>query len=168
MNINRRNFLKGTAAGAAATAVTGGVLIGGARADADAATTAGPVTEASYPFHGARQSGVLTPGPAQKQAFTCVASFDAMASGKAELADLMQTITTRARFLTAGGTPVSLGVSQPPSDSDVLGPVIPADGLTATLSVGSTLFDDRYGLAAVRPGKLTPMTAFPNDSLEPA
>ena len=63
MNINRRNFLKGTAAGAAATAVTGGVLIGGARADADAATTAGPVTEASYPFHGARQSGVLTPGP---------------------------------------------------------------------------------------------------------
>ena len=35
MNINRRNFLKGTAAGAAATAVTGGVLIGGAHADAE-------------------------------------------------------------------------------------------------------------------------------------
>jgi len=169
VNINRRNFLKGTAAGAAATAVTGGVLIGGAHADADAATTVGgPVTEASYPFHGARQSGVLTPGPSEKQAFTCVASFDAMASSKAELADLMQTITTRARFLTAGGTPANLGVSQPPSDSDVLGPVIPADGLTATLSVGSTLFDDRYGLAAVKPSKLTPMTAFPNDSLEPA
>ena len=50
----------------------------------------------------------------------------------------------------------------------MLGPVIPADGLTATLSVGSTLFDDRYGLAAVKPSKLTPMTAFPNDSLEPA
>jgi deferrochelatase/peroxidase EfeB len=169
VNINRRNFLKGTAAGAAGTALTGGVLIGGAHADANAATaTAGPATEASYPFHGARQSGVLTPGPAEKQAFTCVASFDSMASSKAELADLMQTLTTRARFLTAGGTPANLGVSQPPSDSDVLGPVIPADGLTATLSVGSTLFDDRYGLAAVKPGKLTPMTAFPNDALEPA
>jgi deferrochelatase/peroxidase EfeB len=145
VNINRRNFLKGTAAGAAGTALAGGVLIGGARADADAATTtSGPATEESYPFHGARQSGVLTPGPAEKQAFTCVASFDAMASSKAELADLMQTITARARFLTAGGTPVNLGVSQPPSDSDVLGPVVPADGLTATLSVGSTLFDDRY------------------------
>ena len=168
MNINRRNFLKGTAAGAAGTALAGGVLIGGAHADADAATTSGPATEASYPFHGAHQSGVLTPGPSGKQAFTCVASFDATASSKAELADLLRTLTARARFLTTGGTPADLGVSQPPSDSDVLGPVIPADGLTATLSVGSTLFDDRYGLAAAKPRKLTPMTAFPNDALEPA
>ena len=169
MNINRRNFLKGTAAGAAGTALTGGVLIGGAHADANAATTtSGPVTEASYPFHGARQSGVLTPGPAEKQAFTCVASFDAMASSKAELADLMQTLTTRARFLTTGGTPANLGVSQPPSDSDVLGPVVPADGLTATLSVGSTLFDDRYGLASRKPAHLVPMPSFPDDNLDQA
>jgi deferrochelatase/peroxidase EfeB len=168
VNINRRNFLKGTAAGAAGTALAGGVLIGGARADADAATNPGPVTEDSYPFHGIHQSGVLTPDPADKQAFTCVASFDAMASNKAELADLMRTITTRARFLATGGTPADLGVSQPPSDSDVLGPAVPSDGLTATLSVSSTLFDDRYGLAALRPRKLTPMTAFPNDSPEEA
>ena len=80
MNINRRNFLKGTAAGAAGTALAGGVLIGGARADADAATVGGPVAEASYPFHGVHQSGVLTPGPSDKQAFTSVASFDATAS----------------------------------------------------------------------------------------
>ena len=168
MNINRRNFLKGTAAGAAGTALAGGVLIGGARADADAATDSGPVAEASYPFHGVHQSGVLTPGPSDKQAFTCVASFDSMASDKAALADLLQTVTARARFLTAGGTPPNLGVGQPPSDSDVLGPVVPADGLTVTMSVGSTLFDDRYGLASSKPLKLTPMVAFPNDSLEPA
>jgi deferrochelatase/peroxidase EfeB len=168
VNINRRNFLKGTAAGAAGTALAGGVLIGGAHADADAATVSGPVTEASYPFHGVHQSGVLTPGPGDKQAFTCVASFNAAASGKAELADLLRTATERARFLTAGGTPPNLGVSQPPSDSDVLGPVIPADGLTVTVSVGSTLFDDRYGLAGNKPLKLTPMEVFPNDSLESA
>ena len=36
MDINRRNFLKGTAAGAAGTALAGGVLIGGAHADANA------------------------------------------------------------------------------------------------------------------------------------
>ena len=168
MNINRRNFLKGTAAGAAGTALAGGVLIGGARADADAAAVSGPVTEASYPFHGAHQSGVLTPGPSDKQAFTCVASFDSMAADKAALADLLQTVTARARFLTAGAIAPNLGVSAPPSDSDVLGPVIPADGLTVTMSVGSTLFDDRYGLAGAKPLKLTPMEAFPNDSLEPA
>ncbi len=55
-----------------------------------------------------------------------------MAADKAALADLLQTVTTRARFLTTGGTPPNLGVSQPPSDSDVLGPVVPADGLTVT------------------------------------
>jgi deferrochelatase/peroxidase EfeB len=80
----------------------------------------------------------------------------------------MQSLTDRARFLTSGGTPPDLGVGQPPSDSDVLGPVVPADGLTVTLSVGSSLFDGRYGLAARKPRKLTPMVTFPNDALDPA
>jgi deferrochelatase/peroxidase EfeB len=175
VDVNRRNFLKGTAAGAAGTALAGGVLAGGAHADADAAVQAGqgqgsgaPAEEASYPFHAAFQSGVLTPGPSGKQASTCVAAFDSMAADKAALADLLQTVTTRARFLTSGGTPPNLGVSQPPADSDVLGPVIPADGLTVTVSVGSTLFDDRYGISAAKPLKLKPMTAFPNDSPDPA
>ena len=170
MDVNRRNFLKGTAAGAAGTALAGGVLIGGAHADADAATAGSStvVEEASYPFHATRQSGVLTPPPSGKQAYTCVASFDSTAADKAALADLLRTVTTRARFLTAGGTPPNLGVSQPPSDSDVLGPVVPADGLTFTVSVGSTLFDSRYGLAGRKPLKLKPLVAFPNDSPDPA
>jgi deferrochelatase/peroxidase EfeB len=170
VEVNRRNFLKGTAAGAAGTALAGGVLIGGAHADANAATqgSGAPAEEASYPFHAAFQSGILTPGPSGKQAFTCVAAFDSMAGDKAALADVLQTVTTRARFLTAGGTPPNLGISQPPSDSDVLGPVVPADGLTVTVSVGSTLFDDRYGIAAAKPLKLAPMIAFPNDSPDPA
>ena len=62
------------------------------------------------------------------------------------LADLMQVLTQRARFLTSGGTPPDLGIGQPPSDSDVLGPSVPADGLTVTTSVGSSLFDERFGL----------------------
>jgi deferrochelatase/peroxidase EfeB len=168
VDLSRRKFLKGTATGAAGTALAGGVLIGGARADADAATQSGPAAAASYPFHGINQSGVLTPGPAGRQAFTCVAAFDSTAADKAALAGLLQTLTVRARFLTAGGIPPNLGVSQPPSDSDVLGPVIPADGLTVTLSAGSSLFDDRYGLAASKPAGLKPMTTFPNDALEDA
>jgi deferrochelatase/peroxidase EfeB len=171
VNNSRRNFLRGAISGAAGTALAGGVLIGGAKADA-AATAAtgadGQVTQPSYPFHGARQAGILTPDPAAKQPFTCVAAFDSAAGDQAGLTDLLRTLTSRARFLTSGGPPPDLGVSQPPSDSDVLGPGVPADGLTVTLSVGSSLFDDRYGLAVRKPLKLTPMRTFPNDSLEPA
>jgi deferrochelatase/peroxidase EfeB len=167
VSLSRRNFLKGTVSGAAGTALAGGVLIGGSRADSDAATTGGPAEAAAYPFHGVRQAGVLTPGPSGKQPFSCVAAFDCMAAGRAGLADLMRELTSRARFLTGGGTPPDLGVGQPPSDSDVLGPVVPADGLTVTLSVGSSLFDGRYGLAPRKPRKLVPMRTFPNDSPEP-
>ncbi len=168
MTVSRRKFLKGTVSGAAGTALAGGLLIGGARADGEAARSSGPDTEAAYPFHGAYQSGVLTPGPRDKQPFVCVAAFDCTAANPPDLTLLMYELTGRAWFLTAGGTPPDLGVGQPPSDSDVLGPTVPSDGLTVTLSVGSSLFDDRYGLASRKPLGLTPMPPFPNDSLEPA
>jgi deferrochelatase/peroxidase EfeB len=169
MSVSRRNFLKGAAAGTAGTALTGGVLIGGARADARPAAKGTTQEEAaSYPFHGAAQAGVLTPGPAAKQPYACFAAFDSIAGNRAGLADLMRILTSRARFLATGGTPPDLGVGQPPSDSDVLGPAVPADGLTVTVSVGSSLFDDRYGLGSRKPGKLTPMRVFPNDLPDPA
>ncbi|QMU70220.1 Dyp-type peroxidase [Streptacidiphilus sp. P02-A3a] len=167
-NASRRNFLRGAAVGAVGTAVTGGVLIGGAHADADAAKSGQSTTVESYPFHGANQSGILTPGPADKQPFSCFVAFDSTATSRAELAELMKTLTARARFLTSGGIPENLGISQPPSDSDVLGPDVPADGLTITVGVGASLFDERYGLTALKPAKLKPMTIFPNDSPEAA
>lgn len=168
MSLSRRNFLKGAAAGTAGTALTGGMLIGGAHADARPASGT-PEAEASYPFYGTNQSGVLTPGPAAKQAYSTFASYDVVeGTSRADLVELMKTLTQRAAFLTAGGVPPDLGVSQPPSDSDVLGPQIPSDGLTATLGLGASFFDDRYGLAAHKPLRLTPMKIFPNDSPDPA
>lgn len=165
MDVNRRSFLRGAAVGAAGTMLTGGLLVAGAAVDANASDAA-LTRPGSYPFHGVHQAGVLTPGPADKQPFTAYAAFDVTASGRQGLADLLRTLTARARFLTTGGTPPNLGVGWPPSDSDVLGPVVPADGLTVTLSVGSTLFDARFGLASRRPRLLAPMRVFPNDALE--
>lgn len=169
MSVSRRNFLEGTAVGTAGTALTGGVLIGGARADASAAAQDRTQAEAaSYPFHGTYQAGVLTPAPSAKQPYACFAAFDSIAASRAGLADLMRVLTGRARFLTAGGTPPGLGVGQPPSDSGILGPTLLADGLTVTVSAGASLFDGRYGLASRKPRRLTPMRVFPNDSPDPA
>jgi deferrochelatase/peroxidase EfeB len=164
----RRSFLRGVAGG-----VAGGVVAGGAAGYALRASQPDPAMAAgtaslegrlpAVPFHGRYQAGIVP--PPQRQ--TAVTSFDVTADSKSELTDLFQTITSRARFLTAGGTPPPVGIDGPPSDSGVLGPTVVPDGLTVTLGVGSTLFDDRYGLSRRLPQRLTPMQPFPNDDLDP-
>ena len=169
----RRSFLRGMVGGVAGGVVAGGVA-GAAGGSAYAAARPGPEAATNeaiaagllppVPFHGQHQAGILP----KAQRATAVVSFDATAESRSELADLFQTITGRARFLTAGGTPPPVGINGPPSDSGVLGPTVVPDGLTVTLGVGSTLFDDRYGLAGQLPPGLTPMRSFPNDDLDPA
>jgi deferrochelatase/peroxidase EfeB len=161
----RRAFIRGAlTAGAAGAALAGG---GVALAAAHDHRTAGDSTMGRAPavdFHGAHQAGITTPTPG------CAAfiSFDVIAQQRSDLVDLLKTLTERARFLTTGGTPADLGVGAPPSDNGILGPVVPADALTVTVGVGSSLFDDRYGLAKVKPRRLTPMRTFPNDNLNQA
>jgi deferrochelatase/peroxidase EfeB len=146
--------------------LAGGSAYGASRPDSEAATNEAMVrgTLPAVPFHGQHQVGILP----QPQRATAVVSFNATAEGRGALVDLFQTVTDRARFLTAGGTPPPVGIDGPPSDSGVLGPTVVPDGLTVTFGVGSTLFDDRYGLASDLPSRLTPMRSFPNDDLEPA
>ncbi|WP_043716678.1 iron uptake transporter deferrochelatase/peroxidase subunit [Kutzneria sp. 744] len=148
--VGRRSFLRGALVGAGAAAVTGLSVT----ADAEPST--------AVAFHGVHQAGIDT--PPQKQAV--FASFDVIAADKAELTALFQTLTDRARMLTAGGALPPLGITAPPADSGVLGPDMPGDDLTVTVGVGASLFDDRYGIKDRKPAKLTPMKAFPNDSLD--
>jgi len=164
----RRSFLRGVAGGVAGGVVAGGAAgyaLHGPQQDpalaADTASLDGRLP--AVPFHGKHQPGILLQQPQ-----TAVVSFDATAGNRAELTDLFQTITSRARFLTAGGTPPPVGIDGPPSDSGILGPTVVPDGLTVTFGVGPTLFDDRYGLASQLPASLTPMRSFPNDNLDPA
>lgn len=165
MDLSRRNLLKGAVAGAVGAAATSGLLVAGARADADSAAAAGHAAPAFVPFHGVHQAGITDPHPPQR--YSTHAAFDLTAANRSDLVALFQTLTDRARFLTGGGLPANLGVGTPPSDSAVLGPEVPPDGLTVTLSVGSSVFDDRYGLAGRKPIRLGPMRTFPNDALEP-
>ncbi len=67
--------------------------------------------------------------------------------------------------MTAGGLPPATDVASAPQDSDTLGPAVPSDGLTVTVGVGASLFDERYGLAARKPALLTRMPVFPDDNL---
>ena len=179
MTLDRRQFLRRT--GALGAAGAGGLIAPGVAAARGTGSahpslqSDGPLqfnpagSDASarlpaVPFHGAHQAGILQlPPPA-----ACFVAFDATAVHRRELSEMLRTLTDRARFLTTGGTPRSLGTGAPPSDSGTLGAEVPADGLTITAGIGAALFDDRYGLAEHRPRHLTPMRSFPNDDLEPA
>jgi deferrochelatase/peroxidase EfeB len=169
----RRSFLRGMASGVAGGVVAGGIAgaaggyaVRGAGTDPAAAENLAELQGRlpAVPFHGAHQAGILPP----PKAATAVISFNATAESRAELTELFQTVTDRARFLTAGGTPPPAGIGGPSPDSGTLGPTVVPDGLTVTFGVGSTLFDDRYGLASRLPAHLTPMQSFPNDNLDPA
>jgi deferrochelatase/peroxidase EfeB len=152
--VGRRGFL------ASAAAVAGTGLVAADRSTSAAAPAPGTT---GVPFHGRHQAGILTPA----QRATAFVSFDVTADGRRELADLLRTITDRARFLTAGGTPDPAGITAPPTDSGTLGPQLPADGLTVTVGAGASLFDHRYGLGDRRPRSLTAMPSFPDDDLDP-
>ncbi|MEU3420716.1 iron uptake transporter deferrochelatase/peroxidase subunit [Streptomyces murinus] len=150
----RRGFLRGAA------------LAGAGLATSAAAPDPGPAAEAPYalaPFHGVHQASTIA-APRR----TCVfAALDVTAESRAELTDLLRTLTERARLLTTGGTPDPVGVTGPPADSGLLGEELPGGQLAVTVGVGASLFDDRFGLTARRPKRLTAMPAFPDDDLKP-
>ena len=153
--VGRRGFLTGAAA------VAGAGLVA---ADHGAASAVPSHESAQVDFHGPHQAGIVTPA----QRATAFVSFDATAESRAELRELLRTLTERARLLTAGGSPDELGITAPPADSGTLGPDVPADRLTVTVGVGASLFDGRYGLAARKPRRLTAMPSFPDDDLNSA
>ena len=181
--LNRRQFLTRSgatvaAAGALGAAGTSGVdaangQTGAQQASGDPLQADGALQYAvaadpaarlpAVPFHGPWQAGIVNPPPPA----ACFVSFNVTAANRSELIDLLQTLTARARFLAEGGVPTDLGPVAPPSDSGTLGPEIPADALTVTVGFGSTLFDDRFGIADRKPKHLTAMTSFPNDALNP-
>ncbi|WP_405864428.1 Dyp-type peroxidase domain-containing protein [Streptomyces sp. NBC_00005] len=121
--MGRRRFLRGT------TVDLGGAVAGaGLAKGADTAVAATPAVapDASadgqaIPYHGPRQTGIL---PAKQQS-ACFLSFDVVADTRQELADLMRTLTDRARFLTTGGLASTEGITAPPADSGILGPACP-------------------------------------------
>jgi deferrochelatase/peroxidase EfeB len=148
-----------------------GGMLAGSLVPAAAAEPEGPhVTDAPpsdhtqerQPYLGQHQAGITSARPASGM----IAAFDVLAQTPPDLERLFRTVTQRIAFLTQGGTPPELDPKFPPSDSGILGPEVSPDNLTITVSLGNSMFDDRFGLAAHKPARLSRMVAFHNDALE--
>ncbi|MDU2938312.1 MAG: iron uptake transporter deferrochelatase/peroxidase subunit [Enterobacteriaceae bacterium] len=163
---SRRRLLKHIGALGGALVVGGGCPVAHAAKPQSAPGTLSPDARMeTQPFYGSHQAGILTP----QQAAMMLVAFDVLASDKAELERLLRLLTRRFAFLTTGGpAPQTPNPRLPPTDSGILGKFIAPDNLTMTLSLGQSLFDDRFGLAKQAPKKLQKMTRFPNDSLDAA
>ena len=168
INLQRRRVLLGM--GVAGAALAGSALSCPALAASGAANaqvTQAPSsdkTQDHHEFHGQHQNGIVTPRPAAGM----LVSFDVLATDRADLERLFHTLNERIAFLTKGGPVTQVDPKLPPTDSGILGPVVTPDNLTVTVSVGESLFDERYGLGNVKPKHLSRMQGFPNDALEPA
>ena len=121
-------------------------------------------TQERQAFYGSRQSGVVTPQPAA----ALLVAFDILGTSRSDLQRLFRGLTERVSFLMRGGPAAVSDAALPPPDSGVLGPEVFPDNMTITVSVGASLFDDRFGLQAEKPRHLVAMTRFPNDALDPA
>lgn len=166
-NQQRRRILMGM--GVAGAALAGGALSCPALAAghaADAQVTQAPSSDRTldhHGFHGQHQNGIVTPRPAAGM----LVAFDVLATDRQDLERLFRTLNERIAFLMKGGAVPQVDPKLPPVDSGILGPVVTPDNLTVTVSVGESLFDERFGLSQVKPKRLSRMQGFPNDALEP-
>jgi deferrochelatase/peroxidase EfeB len=172
--LDRREFLAGSVAfiGAGAVGAAGGALAEAATRANVKEQSAAEVNERSLAsqldarvgFDGMHQAGILNPAPAQA---TFVA-LDSIAPERSTLVAALRDLSTRARELTHGSTVGSEELDDPPPDCGILGPVNAPDELTVTIAFGASLFDERYGLAALKPSRLEKMPNFPTDDLDPS
>ncbi|GAA5005953.1 Dyp-type peroxidase domain-containing protein [Actinopolymorpha pittospori] len=142
--VSRRGFIGAAVAGSAgAVAAVTALTTNPAAADGGV-----PVTPpAAYPFQGKHQSGILE----LAQRASAFVAFTVTSPDRARLQQMLKTLTSTIRHLMTGrGVPYD-GMVSTSYENGVLGPDIAPDGLTVTVSVGSSLFDDRFGLKSAKP-----------------
>ena len=166
-NLQRRRILMGM--GVAGAALAGGALSCPAMAGgnpANAQVTQAPSsdkTQDHHDYYAQHQNGIVTPRPAAGM----LVAFDVLASDREDLERLFRTLNERIAFLMKGGAVPQVDPKLPPVDSGILGPVVTPDNLTVTVSVGESLFDERFALGKFKPKRLSRMQGFPNDALDP-
>lgn len=162
MSLNRRRFLGGAAA---VGTVAAGVVLAGCEADPKPAADGGETVQPKpQPFHGDHQMGILA-APAE---YAAALALDLTVTGRDQLAGVLQSISDTIGQLHEGAVPEPDEPMLAPVDSGILLGV-PAKLTSGTLSAGATLFDDRFGLATLKPKSLVPMPdGLARDELDPA
>ena len=157
---SRRRFVTGALTAGAAV---GAGAIGGCSAGATP-NSAAPSAPRFVPFDGTTQVGItLVPPPAR----ALMAAFSLQVADRAGLGTLFGELTSEIRGLMSGRPPEVRDDAYPPVDSGLLGETPPPDDLSVVVSVGASLFDDRFGLADRRPPELVTMPFLANDRLDP-
>lgn len=168
--VSRRLFLGGTLGGLAAGAVAGGLggyalgHAGGVAPTAEATDPDAVSDTTAYEFYGqTHQAGIRTP----PQRHAVFAAFDVTATTAGDLQVLLARWSASIAQLQQGR---SLGAIEPSRPSGIptdtgeaqdLGP----HGLTVTVGLGPGIFDDRFGLAGMRPAALVDLPRLPSDQL---
>lgn len=172
--LSRRGLLGllGAGAGGLLLGGLGGMAIGSgvaSGAESAAGTPSYGSSNSAHPFFGAHQGGITTP----MQEHLHFASFTmADDATRADLISLLKDWTYAASRITQGLDVSATGAVQgspqaPPDDTgEALG--LSAAALTVTFAFGPSLFDERFGLAEVRPGELAELPPFALEQLEAA
>ncbi|WP_274370851.1 iron uptake transporter deferrochelatase/peroxidase subunit [Morganella morganii] len=161
VSLSKRNTLKWLGAGS--VLLSGGLPAFSAAAAPAACDNSARLRE--IPYLGKHQAGVIT--PEQKEAIFL--SLNLTVKTLDEVEDVFRRLTGCIAELTRNRQAAAPGDDRmPPAESGILGTALTADALTVTVSLGHSLFDERFGLSPLKPQKFTAMTAFPNDRLDPA
>lgn len=155
--ISRRAFIAGA----------GGIAVGAGAFGAGWAVGASVEDDPGgdlLPFRGPHQIGITThPAPARG----LMAAFTVLARDRAHLEEMFRELSDEIEGLMSGRPVAVRDPAYPPTDSGILGPDPGPDDLSVVVSVGASLFDDRYGLAPRRPRELVEMPFLANDRLDP-
>ncbi len=159
--LTRRALLASAAGGGMAAVAAGGYALGhDTGADDEKPPDAADQTVA---FHGRHQAGIAT--PAQDRLH--FAAFDVEDGLRAEDLRALMRAWSRAAERMAAGQPVGeandVALAPPQDTGEALG-LTPAH-LTVTFGFGPSLFDERLGLAALRPAALRDLPPLPGDEL---
>jgi deferrochelatase/peroxidase EfeB len=164
--VSRRRFLVGGVAGTAA-GLGGIAACRDSSGDDRAATGAGQVSGVDgprhLPFRGPHQTGITH--PANEQGL--LAAFTVTADDRSELRETFAALSAESERLMAGQPYEDRDPAFPPLYTGTVGNPPPPSDLSVVVSLGASLFDDRYGLADHKPRSLETMPFLANDRLDP-